>query len=233
MFDFLSSIFTPRGTNARRKQEQGQQAIGDQASGIANSAGQNYADVLRYLQGQNRNIQGGIDRLGQSTTRAGLRDNAIRGGQAARSAALSQSVPLQYQQNPWMAQAYRSQQMNRANDQSNQAIQKSTDPATQANALGMLMQAISSYQNQSYTPYGQAAGLVYGQPQVQVQPGLMDQLGGVIGMVTGGQSTKGGSSTQGKASSAKQSAGTPLWDRGNDSRFMTDEDIFADWWSNS
>jgi len=194
--DAISSAFTPRGTNARRKQEQGQQQIGDQAAGIATGAGKNWADTLSFLQTQNGNIQGGIDALGRSTTAAGLRDNAIRGGNASRSAALSKSVPIQYQSNPWMAQAYRAQQMNAANDSQNQAIQKSTSPQAQAQALGLLLQMMQGAEQNAYAPFGQAAGLVYGQPEVKVSPGLLDQIAPFIGLFAGQKSgqSQGGSS---------------------------------------
>jgi hypothetical protein len=79
----------------------------------------------------------------------------------------------------------------------------------QTQALMQLLQAMSSYQNNAYTPYGQAAGLVYGQPQVQVQPGIMDQLGPIIGAIKGAQSVgqgKGGAGgTAGKTLGQGQS----------------------------
>lgn len=198
--DAISSALTPAGTNARRDQEAGQQSVADQAREIARSSGANYDAVLKYLRGKQGNIQSGIDALGQMSTRGGLRDQALRAGATARSQALSQSVPLQYAGNQALSNAYRGRQLNAANGVQNQAIRQSTSPDAQARALMQLLQAMGSYQSQSYQPYAQAGSMVYGQPQVQVQPGIMDSLSPFIGMLAGGRSTRqGGSSTQNRS----------------------------------
>lgn len=190
----IQSAFTPAGTNARRDQEAGQKSVADQAREIAQRSGANYDSVLKYLQSKQGNVQGGIDALGRMTTLGGLRDQALRAGNTARSQAMSQQVPLQYAGNPALANAYRGRAMNAATGMQNQALRDSTSPMAQTQALMQLLQAMSSYQNNAYTPYGQASGLVYGQPQVQVQPGLMDQIGPIIGMLAGGKSAQQGKS---------------------------------------
>lgn len=202
MFGFISSalesMFTPPGTNARRDQEAGQKSVADQARDIASRSGANYDSVLKYLQSKQGNVQSGIDALGRMTTQSGLRDQAIRAGNTARGQAMSQQVPLQYAGNPVLANAYRNRAMNAANMMQNQALQNSTSPMAQSQALMQLLQAMSSYQNNAYTPYGQAAGLVYGQPAVQVQPGLMDQIGPIIGAIAGAKSAQQGKGGGGK-----------------------------------
>jgi hypothetical protein len=208
MFGFISSAlqsaFTPAGTNARRDQEAGQKSVADQARDIAKRSGTNYDSVLKYLQSKQGNVQGGIDALGRMTTRGGLRDQALRAGSTARGQAMSSQVPIQYAGNPALANAYRSRAMNAATGVQNQALQNSTSPLAQTQALMQLLQAMNSYQSQSYAPYGQAAGLVYGQPQVQVQPGIMDQLGPIIGAIKGAQSVGQG---KGGAAGATQARG--------------------------
>lgn len=193
--DAISSAFTPKGTNARRDQEAGQQSVADQARNIARSSGANYESVLKYLQSKQGNVQGGIDNLARMGTRGGLRDQALRAGATARGQAMSQSVPLQYAGNAALANAYRGRQLNAANGMQNQAIRQSTSPQAQAQSLMQLLQAMGSYQSQSYQPLGQAASLVYGQPQVQVQPGIMDSLSPFLGMIGGSQSVRQGSAS--------------------------------------
>lgn len=191
--DAISSAFTPKGTNARRDQEAGQQSVADQARSIAQSSGANYDAVLKYLRTKQGNVQGGIDALGQMTTRGGLRDQALRAGSTARGQAMSQQVPLQFAGNQALSDAFRGRQLNAATGMQNQAIRQSTSPQAQSQALMQLLQALGSYQSQSFQPFAQSAGLVYGQPQIQVQPGIMDSLSPFLGMLGGSQSV-----TQGK-----------------------------------
>ena len=197
--DAISSAFTPAGTNARRDQEAGQQSVADQARDIAKSSGANFASVLKYLQGKRGSVESGIDNLARMGTRGGLRDQALRVGATARGQAMSQSVPLQYAGNQQLSNAYRGRALNAANGMQNQAIRQSTSPQAQAQALMQLLQAMNSYQTGSYQPLGQSASLVYGQPQVQVQPGLMDSIAPFLGMIGGGQSVRQGSVTSNRA----------------------------------
>lgn len=200
--DAIQSALTPAGTNARRDQEAGQQSVADQARQIAQSSGADYASVLKYLQGKRGNVESGIDALSRMGTRGGLRDQALRTGATARGQAMSQSVPLQYAGNQQLSNAYRGRAINAANGVQNQAIRQSTSPQAQSQALMQLLQALGSYQSQSYAPYAQSSSLVYGQPQVQVQPGIMDQLSPILGLLAGGKSVQrqggaGGGVTQG------------------------------------
>ncbi len=204
--DAISSALTPAGTNARRDQEAGQQSVADQAREIARSSGANYDQVLKYLRSKQGNIQSGIDALGRMSTRGGLRDQALRAGATARGQAMSQSVPLQYAGNPALANAYRGRALNAANGMQNQAIRQSTSPQAQAQALMQLLQAMGSYQSQSYQPFAQAGSMVYGQPQVQVSPGIMDSLSPFIGMLAGGRSAQ-----QRQGGSGGMSSGTNFY----------------------
>jgi hypothetical protein len=183
--DAIQSAFTPRGTNARQDQENQQKGIADIASGMANSTGANLSDTLSYLKTKNPTIRQGLDSLGRSTTRAGLRDNAIRAGRTARGVANGRSVPLQYQSNPYLTSAYRADMMNKATDLENQGIFESTSPEAQSKALMELLQALSGYQTMASQPFQQAAGMVYGAPQVQVEPGLFSQIAPIIGQGIG------------------------------------------------
>lgn len=203
--DAISSALTPAGTNARRDQEAGQQSVADQARDIARSSGANYDAVLKYLRTKQGNVQGGIDALGRMTTRGGLRDQALRAGSTARGQAMSQQVPLQYAGNQALTNAYRGRALNAANGMQNQAIRESTSPQAQAQALMQLIQAMNSYQTQSYAPYAQAGGMVYGQPQVQVSPGILDQIAPFAGSIFGGKSVG-----QGKSNSGGVAAGGGL-----------------------
>jgi hypothetical protein len=183
----LTSLFTPSGTNARKKQEAGQQTVANQAGEIAKATGSNYFNSLNYAQGYDKQLQNGLMALAQSTTTAGLRNQALAAGNAARAQAMSQSVPMQYSTNPYLAQAFRSQNLNKAQDATNQALFGAYDPMKKQQALLALMQALGQYKSSYANDFSNAASLVYGQPAVQVQPGFMDIAGQALGAWAGGQ----------------------------------------------
>lgn len=183
----ITSALTPAGTNARRKQEAGQQKVGDLANQIAGQEGQRYKSALDYNYTMDPYLRNALRSMGYSTTQAGLRQQAIGAGNQARAQAMSQSVPMQYQGNPWMANAYRAQQMNQAQDQTNSALFNAYSPQARNQALMSLLQAQNAYAGQYGNSFNSSAGLSFGQPQVQVQPGLMDMVGGAIGNWAGNQ----------------------------------------------
>lgn len=188
LFDPIKSFLTPAGTNASRKQQEGQQWFGDFANTVGKEAGQNWADWLKLNRQFNPQMQAGLSNLANMTSAAGLRQSAIRGGNFARAQAQSQSVPMMFAGNPALAEAYRAQQLNKANDYQNQRIQQSTSPEAQSKALMQLFQAIGAASNQAYQPFGQAANVSFGTPKVQVQPGILDYAGGIIGNLGGKKS---------------------------------------------
>ena len=202
LLDPIKSLLTPGGTNAARKQQEGQQWFGDFANGVGKDAGNNWSDWLKYNRQFNPQLQSGIANAVQSLSPQGAFNSAVRGGNFARAQAQSQSVPLAMQVNPLMAEAYRSQQLNKANDYQNASIQQSQSPEAQNKRLGQIMQMLSGVQNYAYQPFSQAAQMSFGTPRVQVQPGLLDYAGGIIGAM-GGR----GSVGQGRTQSQGQSIG--------------------------
>jgi len=184
--DPLQSLFTGRGQNAYDKQQQGQQQVGNYGLQGLNISAPNWLNQLKYAQSFNPQLQQGLSQLGSNLTQQGLRDNAINGGNAIVNQAQSSQVPLADSGNPWMAQAYHNNAINQAQQQANQSLQQAYTPEAQARAFNTFSQAIGNFQNSAYQPLGQSAGLVYGQPQVQVQPGLMDQISGALGSYLGG-----------------------------------------------
>lgn len=209
----LTSLFTPSGTNARKKQEAGQQTVANQAQDIAKAAGSNYFNSINYAQGFDRQLQNGLTALARSTTTAGLRGQALSAGNAARAQAMSQSVPMQYATNPYLAQAFRSQNLNKAQDATNQALFGAYDPARKQQAMMALMQALGQYKSNYSNDFSNAASIVYGQPQVQVQPGFMDIAGQALGAWAGGQmfpKIGGGSGGGGTLGGSDASSGSNL-----------------------
>ena len=181
----LTSVFTPAGTNARRKQEAGQQSIANQAGTIANTAGTQYQNALNFGGGFAPGIQDGLAALYQSTSQAGLANQAIQAGKRARSQAMSQSVPGQFQGNSVLEQAYRMMNLNKAQDATNQGIFNSYDPQQRTQALMAFMQALQGYKSGAASDFSNAAGIVYGQPGVQVQSGFLDQIAPFAGLFMG------------------------------------------------
>lgn len=207
LFNPITSLLTPGGTNAARKQQEGQQVFGDAANGIGKDAGKTWADWLKFSRSLNPQLQAGITDAANSLSSAGRFNTAVRGGNFARANAMSQSTPLAYSQNPYLAQAYQGQQLNKANDFGNQAIQKSQSPEAGNQALAQLFALISQGNQASYQPFQQAAGISFGTPRVQVQPGLLDYAGGALGGMFGGKSVGQQSSGGGVQQGVNQAIG--------------------------
>lgn len=159
--------------------------FGDIANGIGKDAGQNWADWLKYARQYNPQLQAGIADASNNLSSAGRFNTAVRGGNFARAQAMSQSTPLAYSQNPFMAQAYRGQQLNKANDYGNQAIQKSQSPEAATQAWQQLLGMLGGAQNYAHAPFAQAAQMSYGAPKVQVGPGFLDYAAQAAGIASG------------------------------------------------
>lgn len=190
--DALESAFTPRGTNARRGQEARQTDVAGIAGEIAGSAGKNYRDALNFTQRFDPQMQSALTALARSVNGSGLRDSAVAAGNTARAKAMSQQVPMNMANNPALAQAYQMANLNKAQDATNQSIFASYDPQKRNQMLLMLLQALQAYKGNSANDFTRSAGIVYGQPQVQVQGGLMDALAPFLGNMFGQQSAGGG-----------------------------------------
>jgi len=196
LFNPITSLLTPGGTNAARKQQEGQQVFGDIANGIGKDAGKTWADWLKFSRGFTPQMQAGITDAVNNLSSSGRFNSAVRGGNFARAQAMSQSTPLAYAGNPLLAQAYQGQQLNKANDYQNASIQRSQSPEAANQALAQLFALMTQGNQNAYQPFQQAAGISFGTPRVQVQPGLLDYAGGALGMM-GGKGSVGMGRSQG------------------------------------
>ena len=187
---FIQSFLTPSGTNARRQQEQGQQAVGNFGGDIARGAGADYLSAMKFGRGLDPQMQSGLRYLANSTSTTGLLNNARTAGNQMLSHAYSQQLPMST--NPYLADAQRSQLVNQAQSQANQGIQHAFDPAAHAQALQGLMGALGQYKQNYGQDFQLGAGAVYGQPQVQVQPGVLDYAAQIGGLYSGIKSAGGG-----------------------------------------
>jgi hypothetical protein len=190
LFDAINSFFTPAGTNARRKQEQGQQDIGNIGGDIARGAGADYLGAMKFGRGFDPQMQDGIRYLANSTTTAGLRNNAITAGNAARSQALSQQpIPGL---NSFAAQGIRANNLSHAQDMTNAGINNAYSPQAHLEAMHNLMQVLDQYKRNYGSSLQLGANLAYGQPQVPVQPGILDYAAPYFGSLMGGHSVGSG-----------------------------------------
>lgn len=185
--DFIQSAFTPAGTNARRDQTDRQADIASIGGQLATQGGNRAIKANQFAAGFDSKLETAIRQMAQGLNGSNARENAIRQGNALQARAMSQSIPLQLQQNPELARAYRMQMQNQAQGQSNQAYLDSLSPERRQQALMALIQILNQYQQQAGTGLSQGAGLVYGQPTVQVQGGLMDMLAPALGQWFGQQ----------------------------------------------
>lgn len=191
--DAIKSALTPAGTNARNRQVQNQAGVANYGNQLVNIGGQQALDASKFNAGFDPQLQNAIRSLAQSQlTGSGIMGQANNANAALRAGAMSQSIPLAIQNNPQLAEAYRMQLLNKAQDQGNQNLLQAMDPQRRQQALMALMQILSQYQQGRTQLLNTGAGLVYGQPTVQVQPGIMDALAPFLGNQFGARSQMGG-----------------------------------------
>ena len=181
--DIVNSAITPGGTNARRKQVEGQQIIGNLGGDIAKGAGADYLSAMKFGRGFDPQLQNALRYLSDSTSTAGLVNQAKAAGRAARAGLISRQVAPSL--NPYAAQGIRAGNLNQAQDAENQALNNAFSPQAHAAATQAFMQALAAYKH----GYGQdlqlGANLAYGQPAVPVQPGILDYASQIAGIYTG------------------------------------------------
>lgn len=180
---FVESFLTPSGTNARRKQEQGQQDIGNIGGDIARGAGADYLSAMKFGRGLDPQMQSGLQYLANSTTTAGLRDQAIAAARAARAQTMSQQITPSL--NPYAVQGMQASNLNNAQSSENAALNQAYSPQAHAQALQGLMGALGQYKQNYGHDFQLGTNTVYGQPQVQVQPGFMDYAAQIAGAAAG------------------------------------------------
>ena len=183
---FIESFLTPSGTNARRKQEQGQQTVGNLGGNIAGGAGADYLSAMKFGRSLDPQMQSGLQYLANSTSTAGMRDQAIAAGQTARAQAMSRQPTPSL--NPYAVQGMQASNLNSAQSAENSALNQAYSPSAHAQALQGLMGALGQYKQNYGQDFRLGASTVYGQPQVQVQPGILDYAGQLAGSYAGGGS---------------------------------------------
>ena len=190
--DIINSALTPKGTNARRKQEQGQQDIGNLGGDIARSSGADYLNAMKFGRGFDPQMQNSLRTLSNSMSTAGLRDQAIAAARANRAQILTQqSAPSL---NAYANQGVRAAGLNSAQDAENRALNTAYSPQAHAQAAQNFAQALGAYKNNYANDFKLGAGAAYGQPQVQVQPGLLDYAAKALDLYSGFKNALGTSS---------------------------------------
>lgn len=174
------ALFTAPGTAARQTQQQLQQGLANQAGQIANVAGNNYFDSMKFAHGFDKQLQNGLTALAQSASGTGLQNQATAASKAAYARAMSQQIPMEFQNNPALVQAMRAQNLNGARDASNQALFDSYDPLKKQQAMMALSQAIGQYKSNYANDFTQMGSMVFGQPQVQVGPSFLETVAGPL-----------------------------------------------------
>ena len=181
--DIVNSALTPGGTNARRKQEKGQQDIGNLGGDIARSSGADYLNAMKFGRGFDPQMQNNLRYLSNSMSTSGLRDQAIAAARANRAQIMSQqSAPSL---NAYANQGVRAAGLNSAQDAENQALNNAYSPQAHAQAAQNFEQALGAYKNGYGHDFQLGANTAYGQPQVQIQPGLLDYAGQALGLYSG------------------------------------------------
>ena len=199
--DIINSALTPGGTNARRKQEQGQQDVGNLGGDIARAAGADYLGAMKFGRGFDPHLQNSLQYLANSTSTAGLRDQAIAAARTNRSQLLSQQGTPSL--NAYAAQGTRAANLSSAQDSENQSINNAYSPLAHAQASQAFQQALSAYKQGYGQDFQLGASTSYGQPTVQVQPGLLDYVSQLAGAYLGSQGNEDGSGTGNSGTSTK------------------------------
>jgi hypothetical protein len=212
--DWVNSALTPSGTNAKRSQESQQKDVANGAADALGNLKGTLTDESNFAAAQEPARQGAIKRLlmlsspGNNAARAQIYKNQAYGN-AAQSAQLSSAA----NHNAGISDAYSAGQnqaiANNAADASNtyQANLSSPD-AMSKQAQSLLAQYQQAMGMPALTDYNSLANLVYGRPQVMVQPGLGSLVGQVAGDYLSGQ-------LGGAKGAASQSSMTPEYPGGD------------------
>ena len=170
--DIVNSALTPGGTNARRKQEAGQQDIGNLGGDIARSSGADYLGAMKFGRGFDPQMRDSLRYLSNATTTAGMRDQAIAAARENRSQIMSRGPSQSL--NAFENKGNFAAGLNSAQDTENQAINNAYSPAAHMQASQAFQQALGAYKGGYGDDFKLGSNTAYGQPQVQVQPGFLD-----------------------------------------------------------
>ncbi len=178
--DAINSALTPQGTNARRKQEEGQQSIGNLGADIARSSGADYLGAMNFGRGFDPQMRSNLRYLSDSMSTTGLRNHAIAAANANRSHLMNQQMAPSL--NAYATQGMRAASWNSAQDAENQALNNAFSPETHAQASQAFQQALGAYKQGYGNDFQLGASTSFGQPKVSVQPGLLDYAGQALGI---------------------------------------------------
>ncbi|HWD38907.1 MAG TPA: hypothetical protein VG944_08675 [Fimbriimonas sp.] len=191
LFDAITSLFTPPGTNDALDQWHQQQQVMQLLLPLLQQSAGYQQSLMNFQNQQLPTAENAVTGLGQYTTQQGRNQLENSYGQYARGQAQTQAgqAGQMFANNPALAKAFGLAAMNRANGATTQYANQINSPQGQMQAYQTYMQGLQGLQPNSGNVLGYAQG-VYGAPHAPVGQGFGGTLGSIIGMIPGGSWAK-------------------------------------------
>jgi hypothetical protein len=184
---FINSALTPRGTNARRAQEKEQASVSAGAAGLFKGGLPMIQSQQAFAGGLEPQRQEAITSLIRSLSPGSQRAGLERQKRAAQQRAFGSMRMMRPGMGAGMQAGARLAAQNQSAMASNDLERMYASPEYQTAIQQTLMQAILGGQQISgLGDLSGLAGLIYGRPGVQVQPGFLESLAPAIGAYVGG-----------------------------------------------